>query len=174
MDKFATLTKTYKHLENPQISLLWIISLLFIISAVMQMIYYWVVFSRFAFYKQQTTGKTSIPVSVVISAKNEFPNLKANLPLILEQAYPEFEVVVVNDASDDETIFLLEDLKRDYTHLKIVNIELLTLELLGLRSLKSRHKQAPLRVKFICIELGEVPEFSLRVVRSNDEPSSYI
>ena len=32
------------------------------------------------------------------------------------------KVVVVNDASDDETIFLLEDLARQYSHLKIVTI----------------------------------------------------
>ncbi|MCB0805888.1 MAG: glycosyltransferase [Bacteroidales bacterium] len=110
-------------MENPQISLLWIFSLLFITSAVIQLIYYWVVFSKFAFYKPSIYPQTSVPVSVVISAKNEYPNLRTNLPLILEQEYASFEVVVVNDASDDETIFLLEDLKRAYSHLKVVNIE---------------------------------------------------
>ncbi|MEZ5199377.1 MAG: glycosyltransferase [Bacteroidales bacterium] len=54
--------------------------------------------------------------------KKEFYNLKINLPLILNQDYPEFEVVVVNDVSDDETIFLLEDLEKEYSHLKVVSI----------------------------------------------------
>jgi glycosyltransferase involved in cell wall biosynthesis len=88
-----------------------------------QLSYYWVIFSRFAFYRDKKVEKEKLePVSIVISAKNEYPNLKKNLPLILSQDYPEYEVVVVNDASDDETIFLLEDLQREYSHLKVVNI----------------------------------------------------
>ncbi len=100
-----------------------IIATIYFAAIAIQLIYYWIIFGRFAFYKPVAKKNLSQPVSVVISAKNEFPNLKTNLPLILAQDYPEFEVVVVNDASDDETIFLLEDLSRDYSNLKVVNIE---------------------------------------------------
>jgi len=58
----------------------------------------------------------------VICAKNEFHNLKKHLPKIIEQDYPEFEVVVVNDASDDETFFFLEDLSRAHNHFSVVNL----------------------------------------------------
>jgi glycosyltransferase involved in cell wall biosynthesis len=88
-----------------------------------QLIYYWLVFSRFAFFKQPQYPDPDLPVSVVISAKNEYQNLKKNLPLILNQDYPDFEVVVVNDASDDESIFLLEDLAHEYKRLKVVTIQ---------------------------------------------------
>lgn len=88
-----------------------------------QLLYYWVVFGRFAFFKQKQNNEEFKPVSVVISAKNEYYNLKNNLPEILNQDYPEFEVVVVNDASDDETIFLLEDLEREYPNLTIITIQ---------------------------------------------------
>lgn len=88
----------------------------------LQLIYYWLIFGRFAFYKIPKSTPSEIPISVVICAKNEFQGLKKNLPLILNQDYPEFEVVVVNDASDDETIFLLEDLAHEYKHLKVVTI----------------------------------------------------
>ncbi|TKS56826.1 glycosyltransferase [Mesohalobacter halotolerans] len=37
------------------------------------------------------------PLSVIIAAKNEAQNLTANLPFILNQNYPQFEVIVVND-----------------------------------------------------------------------------
>ena len=98
--------------------------LLLIYAAVIliQLAYYWVIFSRFAFYKPVPSGPPKDAVSVVICAKNEYRNLKKNLPLILTQDYPEFEVVVVNDASDDETIFLLEDLDREYPRMKVVTI----------------------------------------------------
>lgn len=63
------------------------------------------------------------PVSIVVCAKNEFQNLKNNLPVLLSQDYPDYEVIVVNDASDDETVFLLQDLERAYPRLRVVNIE---------------------------------------------------
>lgn len=95
----------------------------FFVVAFAQLIYYWLVFSRFAFYKPPDQPEPDFPLSVVISAKNEYQNLKKNLPLILNQNYHDFEVVVVNDASDDESIFLLEDLAHEYSKLKVVTIQ---------------------------------------------------
>lgn len=43
------------------------------------------------------------PVSVVIPARNEAANLERLLPSLLRQDYPNFEVVVLDDASDDGT-----------------------------------------------------------------------
>jgi cellulose synthase/poly-beta-1,6-N-acetylglucosamine synthase-like glycosyltransferase len=95
----------------------------FFVVAFAQLIYYWLVFSRFAFYKPPEYPEPDFAVSVVISAKNEYQNLKRNLPLILNQNYHDFEVVVVNDASDDESIFLLEDLSHEYSKLNVVTIQ---------------------------------------------------
>ena len=64
----------------------------------------------------------SIPISVIISARNEAYNLTANLPLILEQNYPDFEVVVVNDCSYDRSEDILKDFASQYANLKIVTI----------------------------------------------------
>jgi len=62
------------------------------------------------------------PLSVVICARNEAENLKQYLPLVLEQDYPDFEVVVVNDRSWDETEDLLKEFSKQYKHLKIVTV----------------------------------------------------
>jgi len=98
--------------------------LLYIYIAVIfvQLGYFWFVFSRFAFYKGKKQTTDYPPVSVVICAKDEYHNLKEYLPLVLKQDYPEFELVVVNDASEDETVFLLEDLEREYNNINVVNI----------------------------------------------------
>jgi biofilm PGA synthesis N-glycosyltransferase PgaC len=63
-----------------------------------------------------------IPISVIISARNEAQNLSENLPSILNQNYPDFEVVVVNDCSYDKSEIVLEELKETYPALKVVTI----------------------------------------------------
>lgn len=61
--------------------------------------------------------KKKPPVSVIICAKNEADNLEKFLPSVLEQDYPEFEVIVVNDGSTDESSDLLEKLQKRYPNL---------------------------------------------------------
>ncbi|MDR1725658.1 MAG: glycosyltransferase [Bacteroidales bacterium] len=62
------------------------------------------------------------PISVVIVTRDEQENLKEKLPVILEQQYPNFEVVIVNNASNDETEFMLKVFQKLYSNLKIVNL----------------------------------------------------
>jgi biofilm PGA synthesis N-glycosyltransferase PgaC len=62
------------------------------------------------------------PLSVIICARNEADNLREYLPAVLEQEYPDFEVIVVNDRSWDRTQELLETFQARYPRLKIVNV----------------------------------------------------
>src|ERR1700756_1803462 len=64
----------------------------------------------------------NIPVSVVISARNESANLQEYLPHILGQNYPDFEVIVVNDCSYDDSYDILREFEQKYPHLKVVTI----------------------------------------------------
>ena len=63
------------------------------------------------------------PISIIICAKNEADNLKKFLPKVLEQDYPEFEVVVVNDQSTDGTAAILKNFEKSYPKLVIVTID---------------------------------------------------
>ncbi|WP_283636005.1 glycosyltransferase [Aquaticitalea lipolytica] len=96
---------------------------LFIVVILIQIIYYGVFFV--AFKKQNTLHKTSKkhPVSVIICAKNEAKNLKHFLPSILEQDYPNFEVVLINDCSSDKTLKVMESFKELHNNIKIVNVK---------------------------------------------------
>jgi biofilm PGA synthesis N-glycosyltransferase PgaC len=109
----------------PSFTLLEIIFLsLFAVSLAVQLLYYWMVFSRLAFQKKQPPVSTGQPpVSVVMAARNEYHHLKKNLTAVLEQKYPAFEVVVVNHASDDETADYLKEMQGRYAHLKVITIE---------------------------------------------------
>lgn len=99
--------------------------LLFVFIGVVffQLLFYFGIFSRFAFSKQQETAPKNIPVSVVICAKNEAENLRNNLPKILEQDYNNFEVVLINDASYDDTLEIMEAFEKKYPNIKIVDVE---------------------------------------------------
>lgn len=55
-------------------------------------------------------------VSIVVCARNEQCNLKDYLPLLLSQDYPCYEVIVVDDSSEDETKILLERCARQYSN----------------------------------------------------------
>lgn len=100
------------------------IVIIFVFAFFVQMIYYWGFFSGFAFYKDSPKDLNDYPpVSVVISARNEYHNLQKNLPIILAQTYPDFEVVVVNHASNDETELYLKELQQTHSNLKVVQIE---------------------------------------------------
>lgn len=92
----------------------------FIFAVCIQVFYYLFFYSRLAFYKNSKTSQLKPPVSIVIAARNEFDNLSNNLPIILEQDYPEFEVIVVNDGSWDDTPSLLSEFSKRYPKLKVV------------------------------------------------------
>ncbi|TJZ60687.1 glycosyltransferase [Sphingobacterium olei] len=92
---------------------------------VFQLYYLLFVYTRLARYKVASFKGTPVntSVSVIICARNEQENLKNFLPTILQQDYPNFEVIVVNDYSDDETKWVLQDFGGKYNHLKIVDIK---------------------------------------------------
>lgn len=92
------------------------------LTAIIQLGQYWIVYSRLAFYKKKSSGNKVQAVSVIICAKNEILNLQKNLVSVLEQNYKEYEVVVVNDCSWDETGEYLTELSKQYAHLKVVTL----------------------------------------------------
>ena len=98
--------------------LFWLLAASFLI----QLSIYVFIYLRFAFYKPKISGRAHKPVSVIICAKNELENLRKNIYSVLGQSYPDFEVVVVNDCSWDETDLFLSGLKQQYKNLKVVNI----------------------------------------------------
>ncbi|MBW6477862.1 MAG: glycosyltransferase [Bacteroidales bacterium] len=103
----------------------WISLLIFVFFTVVILVYYWLYYSRIAFRntpKANASIKPDLPVSVVICARNEYENLKSNLPLVLEQNYPAFEVILVNDFSEDDSYFFLKSLQEKYHNFNVINL----------------------------------------------------
>ncbi|HVU83700.1 MAG TPA: glycosyltransferase, partial [Puia sp.] len=90
-----------------------------------QVFYYIWYFQRLAFYRKPSKEKSQQhPVSVIICSRDDAPHLAINLPGSLIQDYPStYEVIVVNHNSQDDTRYLLEEFKKTFKGLHIVNLE---------------------------------------------------
>ncbi len=94
-----------------------------VVAFIIQAWFYFGYYLQIHRYTPKVVKTTQDPVTVIICAKNEAENLRNFLPLILEQEYPEFQVVVVNDGSKDETPEILAEFEKKYPHLYVTNIE---------------------------------------------------
>ncbi len=72
--------------------------------------------------KRPATVEPEEGVSVIITCSNKAELLKQNLEAFLTQEYPKYEVIVVDECSEDETQDVLSDLQQKYPHLKTTRI----------------------------------------------------
>jgi glycosyltransferase involved in cell wall biosynthesis len=64
------------------------------------------------------------PVSVLVCAHNELENLRRLLPLLLQQNYPAgFELILVDDRSEDDTFLYVQQLTQYYPHVRMVTVK---------------------------------------------------
>lgn len=95
----------------------------FLVVASIQVAYYLFIFQGIAFAKPKKHKAKNIAVSVIVCAKNEAENLKQLVPLIANQDFPKFEIILVNDASIDDSLEVMEDFAKKYENIKIVDVE---------------------------------------------------
>ena len=90
-----------------------------------QILYHWFLFRRVSFFEAKSKEKSQQhPVSVIVCARDEAGNLARNLPGVLVQTYAStHEIIVVNHNSQDETRYLLEEFKKTFRDMHIVNLE---------------------------------------------------
>lgn len=100
------------------------LELFFCFLSVVLLGYYLLVWRKLADYKSPTPRKSEMPfVSVILCARNEKDNLKEFLPKILNQNYSDFEVLVIDDQSNDGTDRFLENLSKKHKHLRSFKFE---------------------------------------------------
>lgn len=108
-----------EHIFNVDIVII-LLKIVFILAGLVQIYFYLRYYLQVALYKKRGGSENLPAVSVIIAARNEADNLLENLPFVLNQDYPNFEVVVVNDGSQDETQRVLEKFQEEHKQLKIV------------------------------------------------------
>ncbi|WP_413999191.1 glycosyltransferase [Flavobacterium sp. W1B] len=95
----------------------------FIAVIAIQLGYYLGVFGKFAFAKAQKITPKRIPISVIVCAKNEEENVVKFIPLLAEQDYPDFEIVLIDDASSDTTLEIFEGFEKQYPNIRLVKVK---------------------------------------------------
>ena len=114
------------HIEFFYNRISFIVLIVFLVCLIIQLLYHWGLFSKVAFYKRNARPKLDEelePVSVVLCARDAYDYLSELIPALLKQDYPDFEIVVVNDCSDDETEEYLKDLERKEPRVKPVQLK---------------------------------------------------
>ena len=107
-------------------NLSFILLIVFGACLVIQLLFHWAQFSKVAFYKRNARPKLDEelePASIVLCARDAYEYLTELIPVLLNQDYPDFEIVVVNDCSDDETEEYLKDLERREPRVKPVQLK---------------------------------------------------
>lgn len=104
--------------------LIYILPALFSIFLLLQLYYLLFVYRKLKVYKIKGLKEDSEypPLSVIVCARNEESNLRMYLSEILEQEYPLYEVIVVNDCSSDDSNWVLKEFKQRYKHLRTIDI----------------------------------------------------
>lgn len=96
--------------------------IIFLAAIAIQVVYYIVFLITLSGDKQTVSGEPQ-PVSIIVCAHDEEQNLRELIPLLLKQNHPAFELIIVNDRSNDGTYdFLLEETKKE-SRLRAVHVD---------------------------------------------------
>lgn len=94
------------------------------------MSYLWMIGAIFYYWHYEHAARSDEPpvlteyprVSIVIPCYNEGDNARDTIEYALQQQYPDFEVIAVNDGSKDDTPRILDELAKQYARLRVVHL----------------------------------------------------
>ena len=97
--------------------------ILFLIVIITQIFYYLFFFIKLSKYKEADQANLQVDknVTVIVCAKNEAINLSQFLPaILLQETNFKLEIIVVNDNSDDNSNYILEEFRKEFSNLNVI------------------------------------------------------
>lgn len=85
-------------------------------------IYYYFYWERKGTITELPTLSQYPPVSILIPCHNEGDNARETIHYAMQQLYPNFEVIAINDGSTDNTAEILDQLAKQYDKLRVVHL----------------------------------------------------
>lgn len=98
---------------------------LFCLASLVHVFFYLLALTKLTMYSRRKVraGTHDKPVSVVVCARNQQHNLRNLVPVLLSQSYDNFEIIIVDDRSEDGTYEYLLEIRNASKNLKIVRID---------------------------------------------------
>jgi len=100
------------------------ILIFFSILCLTQVVFHWSVFAKILIQKYKKTDPPT-SVSVIIAAKNEAKYLPNLIQTLTEQNHPDYEIIIVNDRSKDDSRNILNQFETEVDNLKVIHIDTL-------------------------------------------------
>ncbi|KOH44273.1 glycosyltransferase [Sunxiuqinia dokdonensis] len=100
----------------------WIAPAIFFGAVVVELFFLLFFFLRLLFLKKSSESDTSEPISICLSVRNEEDRIESILKNLLALDYPRYEVVVVDNFSEDHTLLKVAQLARNNSNLKYTSI----------------------------------------------------
>lgn len=103
----------------------WLLPILLLLSTLLQL-YFWIYL--FGLLARRSPDKSSEapplpPISLIVCARNEEANLRRHLEHWLAQDYPEYELLIVDDASTDGSRVYLREMAGRHPRLRVLHLE---------------------------------------------------
>ena len=109
------------------------------------MAYLWMIGAVYYFYYREQADKRSVfdppplpddapGVTFIVPCHNESQNIRETICALLDQDYPNFEVIAVNDASSDNTGKVLEEMATLADRMRVIHFETNQGKAVGLRA----------------------------------------
>jgi glycosyltransferase involved in cell wall biosynthesis len=107
-----------------EFNLITVLFLFFAFMALINLLYTFIIYGRLAFFKEpaKLSDNQLPPVSIIIAARNESDNLYENLPYLLQQNYPEYEIIVINNQSIDDSAYLLNAFTQQFENVRVIEV----------------------------------------------------
>lgn len=105
----------------------WIVPGVFFGAVLLELFFLLVFYLRLMFLKKSSERVLKNPISICLSVRNEEERIGRILGQLMEQQYEDFEVVVVDDFSEDCTLQKIAQLAKKYPRIKFTSISQETL-----------------------------------------------
>ena len=102
----------------------WVVAILTIMYAGILLAYrYW--FGKMRLYQLSQSNQANTQFTVIIPARNEAANIKTCVESVLAQDYPAdaFEIIVIDDFSDDDTAIIVQALSQQYPQVRLLQLK---------------------------------------------------
>lgn len=99
-----------------------IVFVLCIAVLAVQLIYLLIFLIAFARERRTSTSNIPVGVSVIVCAHDEEENLRTLVPILLSQNHPNYEVIIVDDRSNDNTYDFLLKMTSENPKLRMVTV----------------------------------------------------